>query len=342
MAFGDSTETAESMLRNADLAMYEAKSRGKNQFVDYERAIGRSRLERLELVESLRSSVAAGDLNLVYQPVVRASTGRIIGVEALARWHSNGVDVPPDVFIRVAEETGLVVALGDVVLERAARDAAAMQEAAGGRPSSMSVNISAKQLREPDFVAKVERAADRMDGAGLVLEITERDGIGNDAASLDAMRTLADRGVPFAIDDFGVGFSSISYLQDMPVQIIKTDASFSESIDRDERSCALLCSITMMGQALGLDVVVEGIERASQLDHLRDHVHAPFAQGYLMHRPMPLEQLLPGAAREPRPRTWAPIRPPPRPPPPAEGGHRRTPGPVAARQRWRVPSGIRS
>ena len=105
------------MLRNADLAMYEAKSRGKNQYVEYERAIGRSRLQRLELVESLRSSVASGDLDLVYQPIVRASTGRITGVEALARWKSNGVDVPPDVFIRVAEETGLVVALGDVVLE---------------------------------------------------------------------------------------------------------------------------------------------------------------------------------------------------------------------------------
>jgi EAL domain-containing protein (putative c-di-GMP-specific phosphodiesterase class I) len=106
------------------------------------------------------------------------------------------------------------------------------------------------------------------------------------------MKTLAARGVPFAIDDFGIGFSSIGYLQDMPVQIIKTDLSFSESIDRDERSCALLCSITMMGQALGLDVVVEGIERASQLEHLREHVHAQYAQGYLMHRPMPLDQLV--------------------------------------------------
>jgi EAL domain-containing protein (putative c-di-GMP-specific phosphodiesterase class I) len=141
-------------------------------------------------------------------------------------------------------------------------------------------------------VSKVERAMAKMGGAQLVLEITERDGIGNDPASMTALTTLADRGVPFAIDDFGVGFSSIGYLQDMPVRIIKTDLSFSESIDRDERSCALLCSITMMGQALGLDVVVEGIERASQLDHLRDHVHAPFAQGYLMHRPMPLDQLV--------------------------------------------------
>jgi diguanylate cyclase (GGDEF)-like protein len=291
VASGDSSETAESMLRNADLAMYEAKARGKNQYVEYQRAIGRSRLQRLELVESLRASVAAGDLNLVYQPVVRASTGRIVGVEALARWKSNGVDVPPDVFIRIAEETGLVVALGDVVLNQAAHDARLIAQAAGGSVN-VSVNISAKQLREPDFVAKVERAVSTMGDAGLVLEITERDGIGDDEASLRAMRTLADRGVPFAVDDFGVGFSSIGYLQDMPVQIIKTDLSFSESIDRDERSCALLCSITMMGQALGLDVVVEGIERASQLEHLREHVHAPFAQGYLMHRPMPLDQLL--------------------------------------------------
>jgi diguanylate cyclase (GGDEF)-like protein len=322
VAFGDSSETAESMLRNADLAMYEAKSRGKNQFVEYERAIGRSRLQRLELVESLRASVAAGDLSLVYQPVVRASTGRITGVEALARWKSNGVDVPPDVFIRVAEETGLVVALGDVVLDQAARDAPALMEAAGG-DINISVNISAKQMREADFVSKVEAAVARMGGCGLVLEITERDGIGNDAASLNAMKTLSSRGVPFAIDDFGIGFSSIGYLQDMPVEIIKADASFSESIDRDERSCALLCSITMMGQALGLDVVVEGIERASQLDHLRDHVHAPYAQGYLMHRPMPLDQLLrvvrenravpEGSDPERPPATVTPLKPAPGP-----------------------------
>ncbi|HYO39535.1 MAG TPA: EAL domain-containing protein [Nocardioidaceae bacterium] len=291
VAFSDEGETAESMLRNADLAMYEAKSRGKDQYVEYERAIGRSRLQRLELVEALRSSVATGDLQLVYQPIVHTASGRITGVEALARWRCNGTDVPPDVFIRVAEETGLVVALGDVVLGHAARDAATIREAAGG-DINVSVNISAKQLREPDFVDKVERALSTMGGGGLVLEITERDGIGNDPASLEAMRHLAGRGVPFAIDDFGIGFSSIGYLQDMPVHIIKTDLSFSAGIDRDERSCALLCSITMMGQALGLDVVVEGIERSSQLDHLVDHVHAPYAQGYLMHRPMPLPQLV--------------------------------------------------
>ncbi|MGZ4493885.1 MAG: EAL domain-containing protein [Nocardioides sp.] len=289
--------------------MYEAKSRGKNQFVHYERSIGRTRLQRLELVESLRASVAAGDLTLVYQPVVRAATGRITGVEALARWRSNGVDVPPDVFIRIAEETGLVVALGDLVLEQAARDAALLHEVVGN-DLSISVNISAKQLRETDFVTKIDAINQRMGGMSLVLEITERDCVDNDDFTLDAMAQVTALGVHFAIDDFGVGFSSIGYLQDMPVSIIKTDGSFSEAIDRDERSCALLCSITMMGQALGLEVVIEGIERASQLDHVCDHVHAQYAQGYLMHRPMSLDDLmsvlrhnhgLPVAAEEPAP-----------------------------------------
>jgi diguanylate cyclase (GGDEF)-like protein len=291
VAFGDGSDTSEAMLRNADLAMYEAKTRGKNQFVTYEGALGRSRLQRLELVEALRASLSRGDLQLVYQPVVRAGTGRITGVEALARWQHNGAEIPPDTFIKAAEESGLVVPLGDVVLDKAAADASRLLEAAGG-DLTIAVNISAKQLREPDFVEKVRRTRDSMRGAGLVLEITERDMVGDDVESNEAMAKIANLGVAFAIDDFGVGFSSIGYLQDMPVKIIKTDGSFSESIDRDERSCALLCSITMMGQALGLDVVIEGIERESQLQHVQDHVHAPFAQGFLMHRPMSADDLV--------------------------------------------------
>ncbi|QNN52874.1 putative bifunctional diguanylate cyclase/phosphodiesterase [Nocardioides mesophilus] len=303
VAFGERRDTSESMLRNADLAMYEAKSRGKNQFVVYEGALGQTRLQRLELVESLRASVGAGDLRLVYQPVVHALSGRITGVEALARWRSNGVDVSPDVFIKVAEESGLVVALGDVVLDIAARDCAELVAASGG-DLNIAVNISAKQLREPDFVQKVEETQARMAGASLVLEITERDMVGDDAVSTEVMTSIADLGVALAIDDFGVGFSSIGYLQDMPVRIIKADGSFSDGIDRDERACALLCSITMMGQALGLDVVVEGIERPEQLEHLREHVHAPYAQGYLMYRPMALDAVV-EALRENRTRVAA-------------------------------------
>ena len=289
VAMGDTGRSAEHLLRNADMAMYEAKARGKDQYVQYQRSLGQCKVQRLELLESLRASVAEGDLSLVYQPVVHVGTGRIAGVEALARWTSNGVSVQPDVFIRAAEESGLIVALGEVVLDLAVADAQKLLAASGG-PLSLGVNISPKQLREPDFVRKVEEVLPWLQGVNLVLELTERDYVGNAPESLQAMRHLSERGVSFAIDDFGVGFSSIGYLQDMPIRIIKTDNSFSEGIDRDERSCALLSSITMMGQALGLDVVVEGIERGTQLRHLRDHVTAPYAQGYLLHRPMPADE----------------------------------------------------
>jgi EAL domain-containing protein (putative c-di-GMP-specific phosphodiesterase class I) len=126
---------------------------------------------------------------------------------------------------------------------------------------------------------------EQMPGVTLILEVTERCVVTDDEATMDAMRRLVDAGAIFAIDDFGVGFSSLSYLKHLPVQILKTDAALSSDIDRDERSCRLLRSVVQMGDALGLDVIVEGIERPSQLDHLRDHVGAKFAQGYLLHRP---------------------------------------------------------
>ena len=295
VALGDTGRSAEHLLRNADMAMYEAKSLGKDRWVKYQPSLGRSRVRHLELVEALRAAVDAGELRLAYQPVVQLQTGRIVGVEALARWTSGGVPVPPDVFIGAAEESGLVVALGDLVFDLVAADASMLREAAGG-PLTVGVNISAQQLREPTFVSKVEETMAQMPGVDLILEITERDFVDNDSMALEAMARLSDEGVPFAIDDFGVGFSSIGYLQHMPVKILKIDRSFLVDIDSDERSCGLLRSIMMMGQALGLDVVVEGVERATQVEHLRDHVvetgATTFAQGYLLHRPMPLGEVV--------------------------------------------------
>ena len=309
IAYGDGSESGEALLRQADLAMYEAKGRGKAQFVSYEPSIGRASLERLELVEELRLAIKHQRLHVVYQPVVAADTGRIAGVEALVRWRIDGTDVPTEVFVRIAEDTGLVVPLGEFVLATVANDAANVREAAGGR-ISMSVNVSARQLREPSFVAAVRQAVAKMGRTGLVLEITERQGIGNDPEVIEAMRVIAAMGVRFAIDDFGVGFSSISYLHQLPAHVVKTDATLSRHIDTDDRSRAVLRAVAMMGDALGLDVVVEGIERAGQLDAVRNEVRAPFVQGFLLHRPMALGPLL-DVVRENRRRRVEPDGPEP-------------------------------
>ena len=291
IAYGDGTESVEALLRQADLAMYEAKGRGKAQYVSYEPSIGHARLQRLELVEALRRAIDQRELDVVYQPVVATESGRIAGVEALARWRLNGTEVPAEVFVRIAEDTGLVVALGELILDQVIHDSAALREAAGG-PISMSVNVSARQLREPGFVSVVERTVRAMGRTGLVLEITERQGVDNDEQALIAMHTIAAMGVRFAIDDFGVGFSSISYLQDLPAHVVKTDAALAQNIDRDDRARAVLRAVTVMAKSLGLDVVIEGVERQGQLAAVRDSVDAPFVQGYLLHRPMSYEVLL--------------------------------------------------
>ncbi|HEX5086188.1 MAG TPA: bifunctional diguanylate cyclase/phosphodiesterase, partial [Nocardioides sp.] len=291
IAYGDGSESGEALLRQADLAMYEAKGRGKAQYVAYEPSIGHARLQRLELVEALRRAIDLRELDVVYQPVVATESCRIAGVEALARWQLDGTEVPPEVFVRIAEDTGLVVQMGELILDQVAHDAPSLREAAGG-PISMSVNVSARQLREPGFVQVVERTVRAMGRTALVLEITERQGVANDEQVLAAMQTIAAMGVRFAIDDFGVGFSSISYLQDLPAHVVKTDAALAQNIDRDERARAVLRAVTVMANSLGLDVVIEGVERQGQLDAVRDSVDAPFVQGYLLHRPMGHETLL--------------------------------------------------
>jgi diguanylate cyclase (GGDEF)-like protein len=287
IAYGDGLDSGERMLRHADMAMYEAKARGKAQFVIYEPRIGRNRLERLEMAEQLRAAVANGQLDVVYQPMVEANSRRIVGVEVLARWRNGDVDVSPNVFIPLAEETGLVVPLGELVLAKAVADYAQLRAASAG-PIKLSVNVSASQLREPAFVISVRRAVRTMGSNDLVLELTEREGIGQDPVVLAAMHTISEMDVDFAIDDFGVGFSSISYLQNLPVRILKVDSTLSRYVDSDERGRTLLRSVALMAESLGLDVVVEGVERETQLDVVCEIVGAPFAQGFFLYRPMPL------------------------------------------------------
>lgn len=291
VAYSESAQSADGLLRNADMAMYEAKRQGKDRCQKYESALGQARVERLEMVEALRNAVDAGNLGVMYQPVMEVWTGRIVGVEALVRWTLDGQAVPPDIFIGAAEESGLVVALGEVVLDIVTADAPSLRTAAGER-ISLGVNVSAQQLRSQAFIEKVEAAQAMLGDLELLLEITERDFVANDASSLNMMGRLAARGVRFAVDDFGVGFSSIGYLQQLPVHILKTDRSFTAGIDEDERACKLLRSMVVMGEALGLRVIVEGVERQGQVEHLIKHVGAPMAQGYLLQRPVRLPELL--------------------------------------------------
>jgi diguanylate cyclase (GGDEF)-like protein len=291
IAFGEGIESGETLLRNADLAMYEAKGRGKAQAVEYEPAMGRERMEGLQLVDGLRRAIETDALYVVYQPVVTSRTDRIVGVEALVRWRQDGVDMPTEEFIRTAEATGLVVPLGERVLDKVAKDAPALREAAGGT-ISMSVNVSPRQLRHPEFLDAVARTVREMGGSGLVLEITEREGVADDPLVLESMRKISALGVRFAVDDFGVGFSSIGYLHQVPAHIVKIDASLASDIDTDERACSVLAGIVTMAEALALDVVVEGIERPGQLEKVRDEVGARLVQGYLLHRPMRLAAVL--------------------------------------------------
>ena len=294
VAASDGSDTSEGVLRSADIAMYEAKAKGKNCVARYQPELGSARVRKLEMVDALRAAIKHGDLTVVYQPVIDVRSGGVVGLEALARWRHQGREVTPNQFVPLAEETGLVVPLGEQVLDLVARDSLAISTAAGlrGGRLDIAVNISAQQLRSAGFVDKVRATAAAMHGMDLVLEVTERDVVREDSLSLEAMNRVVESGVRFAVDDFGVGFSSIGYLQHLPVQILKTDRTFAAGIDSSERSAELLRSMLLMGQALGLDVVVEGVERQEQLDLLRNMRYDVLAQGYLLGRPMLLEKVL--------------------------------------------------
>jgi len=291
IATSDGADSAHTVLRSADIAMYEAKAQGKNCVARYQSEFGAARVRKLEMVEALRSAVDDDDLGVAYQPVFSVRTGAIVGVEALARWRHGGNDVSPSQFVSLAEETGLVVGLGERILDRVALDCLQIR-ALGLPPIRIGVNISAQQLRSAAFVERVRAACVALGHLQLLLEVTERDVVREDSLSQEVMGRLVADGVRFAVDDFGIGFSSIGYLQSLPVHVLKTDRIFVAEIEHSERSANLLRSMLLMGRALGMDVVVEGVERESQLQHLRAMHNEVFAQGYHLARPMPLANVL--------------------------------------------------
>jgi diguanylate cyclase (GGDEF)-like protein/PAS domain S-box-containing protein len=285
----------ESLLRDADAAMYRAKELGKARCEVFDESMRDQAVERLDLEGGLRHALERGELRVLYQPQVELATGRIVGAEALLRWQhpERGLVVPP-LFIPIAEQTGLIVPIGAWVLEEACRQAAAWT-ATSGRDVAISVNVSPRQLAEDDFERVVERALSvtGLEPRLLCLEITESAVMADPVAATAVLERLKRLGVRLAIDDFGVGYSSLSQLKTLlPVDTIKVDKSFVDGVPGEDE--AIVDAVLRLADGLGLTAVAEGVETREQVDALLD-MGCRLAQGFHFARPQTpsdLERLL--------------------------------------------------
>ncbi|BCA78992.1 EAL domain-containing protein [Desulfuromonas sp. AOP6] len=281
------------LIRNADMAMYRAKKNKRNSFAFYSPEMNQRILETLELEGALRQALERKEFCLHYQPQVDLASGHIVGCEALVRWqHPERGMVPPDDFIPLAEETGLIVPLGTWVLGEACRQARDWQEQ-GLLGLSVAVNISGRQFREPDFVATVERICQEsgLEPQFLELEITESVVMENVESAIMTWADLKLLGVSLSIDDFGTGYSSLSYLKQFPIHSLKIDRSFVCDIVTDSNDAAIASSVIALAHTMGLKVVGEGIEAEEQLQFLKEK-GCDMGQGYLFSRPLPVEEIV--------------------------------------------------
>jgi diguanylate cyclase (GGDEF)-like protein/PAS domain S-box-containing protein len=282
-------DRAEELLRNADVAMYAAKNRGKGRFELYEPEMHAAAFRRLELVAEMRQALQLGEIAVHYQPLVRLGDGAVVGYEALARWNHPRLGlVGPGEFIPAAEETGQIMEIGEIVLGTGCRQAQAWREmTAGPIAPSISVNVSARQFRAESLSDSVRTAltSSGLPPEALVLEVTESVLMDDSALSLRRLRELKRLGVRLAIDDFGTGYSSLSYLRRLPVDILKVDKSFIHEIEGGGEAFELVRMIVQMGNTLHLNVVAEGVETPAQAAALRQ-IGCDLAQGFHFARPM--------------------------------------------------------
>lgn len=280
----------ESLLKNADTAMYQAKEAGRQNFQFYALNMNVATLERLLLENSLRQALANGQFRLLYQPLVSLKTGAIIGCEALIRWrHPELGMVSPIRFIPVAEDTGLINAIGDWVLHEACHQAKVWQDE-GLPPVTMAVNVSPVQFRQSGFVGMVAGvlASSGLEPRYLELELTERTVMHDAEVNLGTMSSLHRMGVELAVDDFGTGYSSLAYLKRFPVGKLKIDQSFVRDIVEDGDDLAIASTIVSIGHSLRLNVLAEGVENSRQL-HLLEARQCDMAQGYYFSMPASAE-----------------------------------------------------
>jgi diguanylate cyclase (GGDEF)-like protein/PAS domain S-box-containing protein len=282
--------TVDDLLRNAEAAMCRAKAHARNTVQAYRPELTQAVQQRFELTHALRLANEAAQFRLEYQPQVRLSDGKLIGAEALLRWrHPTRGPISPAEFIPLAEDTGLIIPIGRWVLETACAQAARWQ-GQPGKPQQVAVNVSARQLRQPDFVATVDAilAETGCPATALELEVTESLLLEDAEAAIELLGQLSSRGVRVAIDDFGTGYSSLSYLKRMPVQTLKIDRSFVSEVGSDANVAAIARTVIVLARSLNLDVLAEGVETAEQAAWLKRE-GCDWAQGWFYGRPMPAE-----------------------------------------------------
>ena len=295
VAIGDGTEGSEELIRRADEAMYQAKRSGRGRYEVFREGLRAQAAERLQTERDLHRALDAGELRLHYQPVIELATGRIAGVEALIRWeHPVRGLLGPDDFIDLAEDNGLITPIGIWVINEACRQAARWRNAEPEKLSAFSVaiNLSAHQLKHSGLSAVVDDAL-RSTGitpSSIAFELTESTLMDAEGPTLAELRKLKELGVEIGTDDFGIGYSSLTYLKRFPVDFFKVDRSFVAGLGREREDEAIVDALVCLGRGLGLRVIAEGVENSEQLGRL-EALGCKFAQGFFFARPQPPESL---------------------------------------------------
>ena len=281
----------QTLMKNADIAMYHAKQEGKNNFQFHSEQMDTHTLARLALESSLRHALDRNEFQLHYQAKMNLGTSRMTGMEALLRWrHPDLGMIPPAQFIPIAEEIGLIGSIGQWVIRTACRQNKAWQDR-GFPPMRVAVNLSARQFNDENLVESITAILEetRMDPKCLELEITESMIMHNVGTTMRKLTALGSAGIRIAIDDFGTGHSSLAYLKRFPIDTLKIDRSFVSDLTRNTEDQTITATIITMGKSLDLTVVAEGVETQEQLDFLRAHGCDEF-QGYYAHKPMPADE----------------------------------------------------
>lgn len=281
----------EILLRNADVAMYRVKEHGRNNYRFYTPEMTHMAIDRLDMEGNLRRALERDELQVYYQPLVDLSSGTIVGAEALVRWsHPRIGMIQPGEFIPLAEDTGLIIPLGQLVLRRVCTDIRDWQ-ASGLPPIKISLNLSARQFRQDDLSACIREVLDEtgVEGRLLAFELTESMVMHDVENTLDTLRELKALGATISLDDFGTGYSSLSYLKRFPIDTLKIDRSFVRDIHQDGDDAAIAHAVIAMAHKLGIKVIAEGVECPAQLDLLREF-GCDELQGYYFSRPVPVEE----------------------------------------------------